>query len=88
MFEIIGHSCSAPLWRAPKAQRLSLIDLSADSVTVFGTLAIVRGQSMDRGWTPHLWALVVPIVFVVVAFLLGTLLLGYWPAFFRWLIDL
>jgi hypothetical protein len=43
---------------------------------------------MNRRWTPHLWALVVPIVFVVVAFLIGTLLLGYWPAFFRWLIDL
>jgi len=40
---------------------------------------------MNRGWTSHLWALVVPIVLVAVAYLIGTLLLGYWPAFLSWL---
>jgi hypothetical protein len=42
---------------------------------------------MNRRWTPHPWELAVPIVFVVAAFLIGTLLLGYWPAFVRWLIG-
>jgi len=40
---------------------------------------------MIRRWTEHVWVVVVPVVLVAVAFLIGTLLLGYWPAFFQWL---
>ncbi len=40
-------------------------------------------ERMNQRLTKHLWALVVPIVLVAAAFLFGTLLLGYWPAFLR-----
>jgi len=45
----------------------------------------VRASGM-RAWAPHLWALVVPVVLVSLAYIVGLMLLGYLPGFLRhWL---
>jgi hypothetical protein len=72
-----------------------LADVNAPSVEDAERLAhrvvgLLRGEptrtSPMRAWTPHLWALVVPVVLLALAYVVGLLLLGYLPPFLRhWL---
>jgi len=72
-----------------------LADVNAPSVEDAQRLArrvaaLLRGEptrtSRMRAWTPHLWALVVPVVLVALAYFVGLLFLGYLPPLLRrWL---